>query len=218
MSDLMVSLIKRYLKWPLIYLVISVTVLGGTNYLLIMQKQQLLVAELQQKSQLNNLIRQVTFLREQEQLFLKYGDKYQQLMKYGLVHQQNRVKWVDSLIAIQQSLLMHPFKIQFEPEQLLSRDRLESFMMNKDIFYYTRLNIQAGLHSDADLQRLIKRLSEEITPLFIVESCQLSKLPTTRGEKLFSAQRANILLECAILLLEAKPNAFKGVDNETSEP
>ena len=218
MSDLMVALIKRYLKWPLINLVISVTVLGGTNYLLMMQKQQLLAAERQQKSQLNNLIRQVTFLREQEQLFLKYGDKYQQLMKYGLVHQQNRVKWVDSLIDIQQSLLMHPFKIQFEPEQLLSRDRLESFMMNKDIFYYTRLNIQAGLHSDADLHRLIKRLSEEITPLFIVESCQLSKLPTTRGEKLFSAQRANILLECAILLLEAKPNAFKGVDNETSEP
>lgn len=210
-------LFKRYLKWPLLFLVIAISVLGSGNWLLNLQKEQLLETERQQKSQLNNLIRQVKFLRVQEQLFLKYGDKYQQLMQYGLVHQQNRVQWVDVLLDIQQALMMQPFMIQFEPEQKLMRDQLKGFEINKDIFYYTRLNIQAGLHSDADLQRLIHRLSEEITPLFLVESCTLSKLPTRRGDAVFMVGKANLLLECAILLLEAKPNPFKGVDNAIFE-
>lgn len=217
MLSLEPHLVKRYLKWPLILWVVSVSVLGGGNWLLHLQKEQLLEVEHQQKSQLNNLIRQVRFLRVQEQLFLKYGDKYQQLMQYGLVHQQNRVQWVDVLLDIQQSLMMQPFMIQFEPEQKLARDQLEGFEIQKDIFYYTRLNIRAGLHSDADLQRLIHRLSEEITPLFLVESCTLSKLPIRRGGAIFMVGKANLLLECAILLLEAKPNPFKGVDNAIFE-
>lgn len=217
MLGLETHLIKRYLKWPLIFLVIAISVLGSSNWLLNLQKEQLLESERQQKSQLNNLIRQVKFLRVQEQLFLKYGDKYQQLMQYGLVHQQNRVKWVDVLLDIQQTLMMKPFMIQFEPEQKLVRDQLEGFEIKKDIFYYTRLNIQAGLHSDTDLLRLVHRLSAEITPLFMVESCKLSKLPTRRGDAIFVVGKANLLLECAILLLEAKPSPFKGVESAISE-
>lgn len=217
MSELDVSLFKHYLKRPLIYFVLAAVLLGGANTLLSFQKQQMLTEQNAQKTQLRKLMRQVAFLRVQEQLFIKYGDKYQQLMQYGLVHQQNRVKWVDVLLDIQESLVMHPFTIQFEPEQILGRDRLQHFVIEKDIFYYTRLNLRAGLHSDLDFQRLIKRLSEEITPLFMVESCQLSKLPAGRSETLFIAEKPKLSLECAILLLEAKPNPFKGIDDDLSE-
>lgn len=217
MSNLDVSLFKHYLKWPAIYFMLAAVLLGSANTLLFMQKQQMELAQNTQKLQLKKLIRQVEFLRIQEQLFLKYGDKYQQLMQYGLVHQQNRVKWVDALLDIQKSLVMHPFTIQFEPEQLLERDRLQQFVIDKDIFYYTRLNLRAGLHSDLDFQRLMQRLSEDITPLFMVESCELSKLPAGRSETLFIAEKPKLFLECAILLLEAKPNPFKGIDDDLSE-
>lgn len=217
MSDLDVSLFKHYLKRPLIYFLVALVLLGGGNALLSWQKQQMLTEQNAQKTQLKKLMRQVDFLRVQEQLFLKYGDKYQQLMQYGLVHQQNRVKWVDILLDIQQSLVMHPFSIQFEPEELLQRDRLQYFKIDKDIFYYTRLNLRAGLHSDLDFQRLIQRLSDEITPLFMVESCRLSKMPAGRSETLFIAEKPKLFLECGILLLEAKPKPFKGINDDLSE-
>jgi len=211
------SLLARYGKWPLILLLMAITVLGLTNWLLQHQKTQLLLAVQQQQAELNNLVRQVEFLREQEQLFLKYVQKYQQLMQFGLVHQQNRVQWVDGLLDIQQRLVMQPFTIQFEPEQLLTADRLEGMKIKKEIFYYTRLNIRAGLHLDSDLLKLVEYLSEQITPLFLVESCQLSKLPTERGASLFVAEKPQLFLECAILLFEAKPNPFKGVIDANAE-
>ncbi|PLA75587.1 hypothetical protein CYQ88_01080 [Hydrogenovibrio sp. SC-1] len=217
MSNLDVSLFKHYLKRPAIYFMLAAVLLGSANTFLAMQKQQMILDQNAQKSQLRKVIHQVEFLRIQEQLFLKYGDKYQQLMQYGLVHQQNRVKWVDALLEIQQFLVMHPFTIQFEPEQLLARDRFQQFVIDKDIFYYTRLNLRAGLHSDLDFQRLIQWLSEEVTPLFMVESCELSKLPAGRSETLFIAEKPKLFLECAILLLEAKPKPFKGIDDELSE-
>lgn len=205
-------LIKRFLWLPLgILLVLSLlfTLLYfGLDY----QKEQTQKNVMLKTKQLGNVMRQVKFLRYQEQLFLTYGDKYQALIKDGLVHRQDRVKWTDSLLKIQKELALKPFVIQYEPEQKLTQKYLQQIKLDKDIFYFTRLNLTLGLHSDLDILYLINKIAAQVTPLFVVEKCHLGAALDVIEKPEFDPRKGMIKAQCSLILFEAKPNPFKVVE------
>jgi len=203
--------LKRYVLLPSAMVAAIVLVYGLGSYLLEAQKTQLESQSRNEIAELNNLMRQVQFLRSQEQLFLTYGDKYQALTNEGGGGGEDRVKWADKLLKIQDELTLQPFAFQFEPEQKLTKKDLTRLKLDKDIFYFTRLNITAGLQSDLDMLRIFDRIQSNITPLFFINNCKIETTLPFLEAPAFKASEGRIRMECTIVSFEAKPNSFKGI-------
>lgn len=212
MIDWQDPLLKRYLLVPLVLVIAITGVYFAADYFLEEQRFQLDRDEKYKESQVNNIMRQVRFLRYQERLFLTYGDKYQELIRDGLIHKQDRVKWTDELLKIQRKLALTPFTIRFEPEQKLKQADLARMKLEKDIFYYTRLNLSVGLQSDLDIIALFDQVTQNITPLYLVDKCDLAVNLVDIEKPSFNPDKGAIRMACSLILFEAKPNPFKAVE------
>lgn len=201
--------VKRYLVVALVALGMTLLVFLGGNYGLYLHKQQLKTSIDTHKQQLESATRQVQFLRDQVQLSQVYGKKYTALTSFGAIYNHGRVLWTDELLKIQKKLALKPFVIQFEPRQILMQKQLASVPVGKDIFYFTRLNLTVGMHSDLDLFKIFDDITKNITPLYFIESCHLIARPSYVKSPKFREDAAGIRAECSLILLEAEPNAFK---------
>ena len=201
-------LLSQFLRIPLLIFLLVLASFGAINYFLGELNAEIRTASQSKTHQLDGILQQVLFLQRQEQIYQQFGEKYQQFLKEGLVNQQDRVKWTDELLKIKKNLLMSPFLIQFEPEQKLEKSNVKNLVIEKDIFYYTNLNIDAGLHTDLDILSLFDQISENITSLYLVKKCQLkaNREKLTRAE--FNPERAIIDAKCTIVLFQARPREF----------
>lgn len=212
MINLHDPLLKRYLLIPVILTLVMTGLYFSSDYLLEEQRFQLSRDEKYKESQVDNIMRQVRFLRYQERLFLTYGEKYQELIGEGLVHRQDRVKWTDELLKIQRKLALTPFTIRFEPEQKLKQSDLARMKLEKDIFFFTRLNLSAGLQTDLDIVSLFDQITQNITPLYLVDKCHLAADLADIEQPKFDENKGRIRMSCSLILFEAKPNPFKTVE------
>ena len=201
-------LVQLYLKKLFIALVVLLLVIGTANHVINDFKEGLLAEEESKESVLRDIVRQVKFLRHQESIFLAYGDKYQYFIENGLVNKQDRVKWTDQLLVIQRALLLNPFKIQFEPEQKLTNEHVKHLKIAKDIFYYSRLNITAGMHSDLDVLVMFSKISENISPLYLVEGCDIKADVERLYKPIFMPNNALFSVKCSLILFQSKLSMF----------
>ncbi|KUJ74794.1 hypothetical protein AVO42_05240 [Thiomicrospira sp. XS5] len=200
---------RRYLAWPLGVLAATLLFIVLSGWFLTQQEARLQSGVQQKVAQLDRLVQQVAFLNRQERLFLAYGESYSEINPEDLVDQQGRVAWTDALLNIQKSLVLSPFKIQFEPEKPLQQSELKYIPLEKPIFFFTRLNLTAGLQSDRDIITLFQRISADITPFFLIDRCDLDKGAQARTP-VFNLDKGGIHLQCSLIFFEAKPRAFKG--------
>lgn len=198
--------VKRYLIVALSLLSVTLLVFLGGNFGLYLNKQQLQASVHSHKQEFESVTHQVWFLRNQMRLSKRYGQKYRALTEFGSEYKQSRVQWTDGLFKIQKALALKPFIIQFEPRQALRQKQLSSITVEKDIFYFTRLNLSIGMHSDSDIITLFERISKNITPLYFIEGCHIVARPSYLKSPTFHFEAAGIHAECSLILLEAEPN------------
>lgn len=209
MINLNDSLTIKYLKIPLIIFIIVIVVIGGAIYSLTLIKEDLM-SEIHIKDRaLKTTLKQVRFLRFQEEVYLKYGSKYQSSLLAGLVNELDRVKWTDELLKIQDKLLLHDFRIQFEAEQKMSQENVSNLSLSKDIFFYSRLNISTGTHSDLYVIDMFSLIDEMITPLYLIESCKLAGIVNRLENIKFIEDKPLFNLDCTMILFQSKPRKFK---------
>lgn len=203
--------VKRYLLAALGLLGVTLLFFLGGNYGLYQHKQELHQSVHAQQQQLESVRRQVHFLRDQERISKIYGKKYTALTSFGPIYNQSRVRWTDELLNIQKQLALKPFIIQFEPRQPLQKNRLAFIPLEKDIFYFTRLNLTVGMHSDFDILTLFDRITQNISPLFFIENCHLTARPSYVKSPKFRYDVAGIQAQCSLILLDVEPTEFKKV-------
>ncbi|QBZ82650.1 hypothetical protein GHNINEIG_00682 [Hydrogenovibrio crunogenus] len=203
--------VKRYLLPALGMLSVTLLVFFGGNYGLYLHKQELNQSVQVQKQALESVIRQVQFLKDQKRISKIYDKKFTALTNFGTFYKQSRVRWTDELLAIQKQLAFKPFVIQFEPRQPLKQNQLAFMPLKKDIFYFTRLNLTVGMHSDSDIITLFDRISQKISPLFFIESCHLTARPSYVKSPKFRYDVAGMQAQCSLILLEAEPTEFEKV-------
>lgn len=201
-------ILMQYLRLPLLVFVVVIAVFGAANYFIDKVDSDINYREQMQSRELDSVLKQVLFLQRQEQLFHQYGEKYRRFLQEGLVHQQDRVKWTDELLKIKQLLVMTPFSIQFEPEKKLTKKDVKYLVIEKDIFYYTNLNVSAGLQTDLDILSLFDQISKNITPLYLVKKCKLKANREELNRAEFSPKKAVIDANCTMVLFQAKPREF----------
>ena len=209
MIDLNDSLTVKYIKAPLIAFLISAIVVGGLAYFLESLKNDFESEEKTKDRALKTTLKQVKFLRFQENVYLEYGSKYQSSLLRGLVTELDRVKWTDALLKIQEKLLLHNFNIQFEAEEKISRNNVSNLSFSKNIFYYSRLNIATGTHSDLDVIKIMSLIDEMVTPFYLLESCDLVGNDNRLEKVKFLEDEPLFKLDCTLVLFQSKPRKFK---------
>jgi hypothetical protein len=166
-----------------------------------------------QERQLTDVLESVRFLQEQRRLVQQYGPAYQKLLNEGLVQRQDRVDWTDHLLQVQKRWQLSPFVVQYEPRQALTKSLAGPFPWEEDLFRFTRLHIEAGVHTESDLQALFDQVASALTPLFLVEGCNLSqrvsKVLTPEQAVRFSPNRSALIAQCTLLLFEAELPPFE---------
>lgn len=194
---------------PLLVFIFVAVIAGGLFYQLSLQNEKIEDSNQQLSIQVKRIIKQVLFLRRQEFLFNKYGSRYEELTKQGLVKDLDRVKWVDGLLSIKNKLLFNELIIQFEPEIKLKRQDFKHFNLNQNIFYYTRLNIDFGMLIDSDIFKLKDDIDQNITPIYKFDKCDLKLDDKKIGGLGFNPLSSNINARCSLIVFQAKPRLLK---------
>ncbi|HIE41013.1 MAG TPA: hypothetical protein EYP76_06300 [Thiomicrorhabdus sp.] len=159
---------------------------------------------------LKGLQNEVRFLQRQLTLYQQFGDKYQELIKKGLVKQQDRVFWTDSLIRLSEQYLIPSLKFRFLAEQPLTSGMFSQIKLPNRVFFFSRLTLTMNLQHEEDLMRVFETISQEISPFYLVESCK-TKLLNGRADVQanFDLVRGNVLADCSLIVFHTHASTPK---------
>ncbi|MBN2864504.1 MAG: hypothetical protein JXK16_00710 [Thiotrichales bacterium] len=201
------SLIRQLFFKPVLILLALAVIAAGAWYILTEEQKSFQKVENQKVRALNGLISQVNFLRMQVKLYAEYGDKYKELVRQGVVKQQDRVFWVDSMVQMQQSLVMPEFNFSFTPEASLTSERFEKIpIAPRPIFFFSRLTVKMGLQHEGDLLTFINAMNTRVSPMYLVESCktEFQVKEVEKAESMnFNPDKGNIRAECSFIVFHS---------------
>ncbi len=200
------SLVRKLFFKVALVLILLVGLSAGSWYIITEEQKEIQKVESKKIEELNSLRSQVDFLRSQVKLYYLYGDKYKELVRKGIVKKKDRVFWVDSLVQMQQSLVIPNFTFKFSPETLLASKHFENITIDKNIFYFSHLNLQMNLQHDGDLLTFLEAVNERISPLYLIDSCRTSmSLQNLEEQKeiKFDHEKGNIQVECSLTIFHS---------------
>lgn len=194
-------LIKRFFLRGVVFVVILSVFVAGAWFAYGEVEQELQAQERPKVQKLNGLQSEVKFLQRQLELYRQYGESYQELIKKGLVKQQDRVFWTDSLVALSEQYLIPSLKFTFSAENQLTSTLFSNIKIPNRVFYYSRLKINMSLQHEEDLIRIFETISQEISPFYLVESCKTKLInggPYVQAN--FNLLKGNILADCSLII------------------
>ena len=194
-------LVHRFYKKLAIVLVLLALLLAGAWYGYGEIQKELQAQERPKIQKLNSLQSQVKFLQQQVLLFQQYGEKYQELVKKGLVKPQDRVFWTDSLIRMKDEYLIPDLSFSFSPEKPLSSGQFSAIKIPNGLFFYSQLELKMSLQHEEDLVRVFESISQKITPLYLVNNCTSSlKEGGHEVNANFDLTSGNVDVSCSLIV------------------
>lgn len=201
---------KRFFRSLLMITVLMSAFIGAAWYGFQELNKELVAQAKPKQVQLNRLKSQVDFLERQVKLYQQYGDKYEELMKKGLVKKQDRVFWADSLIRLKQGYLMPKFSFEFLPEKPLSSAQFQKLNVPQQMFFFSRIKLNMELQHEEDLLRLFESINERVSPLYLIESCD-NKLRDNDYEvnANFNLTQGNVITSCTMVVFHTHINLIR---------
>lgn len=203
-------IIQRFLKRVVILLILLSSLLGLTWYGYEEMSKELKAQEKPKIQKLNSLQSQVRFLQQQVKLYEQYGEKYEELIKKGLVKKQDRVFWTDSLIRLTDEYLIPNLKFSFSAEKPLSSGQFSDIKIPNNLFFFSRVELSMDLQHEEDLLRVFETISQKISPLYLVESCK-TKLNDSdyKVNANFDLLKGNVKADCSLIVFHTHPSHSK---------
>lgn len=203
-------LLRRFfLRLAIAFIVLS-ALFAGAWYGYGEIEKELQAQEKPKVQKLKGLQNEVRFLQRQLTLYQKYGDKYQELIKKGLVKQQDRVFWTDSLIRLSEQYLIPSLKFRFLAEQPLTSGMFSRIKLPNRVFFFSRLTLTMNLQHEEDLMRVFETISQDISPFYLVENCK-TKLLNNRADVQanFNLVKGNVLADCSLIVFHTHASTPK---------
>jgi len=203
-------LVQRFFKKLLIVFVLLSALFGAAWYGYGEIQKELVAQEKPKIQKLNSLRSQVKFLQQQVRLYQEYGEKYEELVKKGLVKQQDRVFWTDSLIKLKDEYLIPDLSFTFSPEKPLSSGQFSKIKIPNGMFFYSDVTLKMSLQHEEDLVRVFESISQNISPLYLVQNCD-TKLKDSGHEinANFDLMAGNINASCSLIVFHTHPSKTK---------
>ena len=207
---IMDPLVQRFFRKLVIIFLILTALLVAAWYGYGEIQKELAAQEKPKIQKLNSLQSQVKFLQQQVKLYQEYGDKYQELVKKGLVKQQDRVFWTDSLIKLKDEYLIPELSFSFSPEKPLSNGQFSKIRLPNGMFFYSDVKLKMSLQHEEDLVRVFESISQNISPLYLVNSCDMKLKDTGHDINAnFDLTTGNINVECSLIVFHTHPSKAK---------
>ncbi len=184
----------RFLQGSLIFLLIAVIAAAALIYFGMLYEEQRAADYRQQESQLRSTHRKYEQLVRDLGLMKQYTAKFNDYKASGLVGEERRLSWIESLEAVNSRLRLPRLGYNLMPQEDFLRPGFKPprFVSVRS----SPMQVTMELLHEGDLFSLIGGLEQEISNLFTVDSCQL-RLKGQVG-KLFDTRKPNLAGECVI--------------------
>jgi len=127
-------------------------------------------------------------------LLVKYRELYNDYRSTGLVGEERRLSWIESLESTNDVLRLPTLTYNLLPQEEFKRPGLK---VKRDVSVMSSpMDLSIGLLHEEDLFALLEGLRLSIRNLFTVESCSINRLPPI-GQSL-ETKRANLATVCKI--------------------
>ena len=183
-----------YLRRPLIILtlaiLVSVTVaVVGFQYEEIQREQyQTALSTLHSTHQLyTNIINDIDLLDQYRSLYSEYKSS-------GLVGDERRLSWIESLESTNEVLRLPTLGYKLNPQETFERP---GFKLERDVSVMSSpMDLTIGMLHEEDLFALLEGLRLSISNLFTVDSCSIARQsPVDRS---LETRKTNLLTQCTI--------------------
>ncbi|MCP4041402.1 MAG: hypothetical protein GY731_05500 [Gammaproteobacteria bacterium] len=168
----------------------SVLVAGGGYYF----KEQQQSSFTKEQRAFLSVSRRYLEVDEEEKLIQVYSPRYQALEDRGVIGEERRLNWTESLRNISNRLRLPSLRYDIAPQV----EYETAYRVNAGPFrlYASRMRLDLSLLHEEDLFRLFRELEMEALGQFSVESCTLRRVG---GKRLNDPTRANLNASCELL-------------------
>jgi len=183
-----------YLKRPFIMLGVAILVSAtliviGYQYEIVQQVEyEKAVGELRTThKRYSNLVRDL-------ELIERYRNLYNEYKASGLIGEERRLSWVESLQSANQVLRLPTLTYNLQPQQNFKRPDLK---IKRDVVVKSSpMELSIGMLHEEDLFALLEVLRQSIRSLFTVDSCSMSR--RTGIDRSLDTKRENLRTKCTI--------------------
>lgn len=190
----------RYLRISLIMLAASVAVsavLIGYSWHHRMQASDALAG---QSSARDALSVQLAATIEDQVLIGEYFEPYLRLASRGVIGQEQRLDWVDSLHGNVKVMKMPNVRYQIDPQSPLYDEG--SMEIQDFTVVASHLKMEMGILHEGDLLRIFNRMHSQVPGIFQVQGCVLSRAEPEFG---YYSERPNLNAGCNITWITLRP-------------
>jgi hypothetical protein len=183
-----------YLRRPLIILALALLVsagvaVAGYHYEKSQREQyEVALSTLHSTHQLyTNIINDIDLLDQ-------YRNRYNEFKSSGLVGEERRLSWIESLESTNEVLRLPTLSYNLNPQEDFKRP---GFKLQRDVSVMSSpMELTIGMLHEEDLFALLEGLHLSIRTLFTVDSCSISRqIPIDRS---LDTRRANLRTQCTI--------------------
>lgn len=181
----------RYIRSAIIFsavcLIIGVvlTVVTQSYYLVIFNKHTA------QRSEFNRYQQEYNVAIDDRRLLQENYDPYKQLVRQGLIGNEHRLYWVETLRNIAEVLKLKKVTYRIEPQQAFVADYLTD--LGEISVSASPMFLQMDLLHEGDLLYLLDELNKKAPGSFHVNNCKLKR---TQNKFILHPANTNMLAEC----------------------
>jgi hypothetical protein len=183
-----------YLRRPLILLLVAILVAvaivaAGYQYENAQREQyEMALGSLRSThKQYSNIINDIDLLDQ-------YRNLYSDYKATGLVGEERRLSWIESLKSTNEVLRLPTLAYNLNPQEDFTRPKLR---VDRDVSVMSSpMDLNIGMLHEEDLFALIEGLRLSISSLFTVDSCSISRQGTVASS--LDTQRTNLRSQCTL--------------------
>ena len=184
----------RYLIRPLIMLGLAILVsaaliVAGYQYETAQQEDySKAVGELRTThKRYSNLVRDLELIEQ-------YRNLYNEYKASGLIGEERRLSWVESLQSANQVLRLPTLTYNLQPQEDFKRPDLK--VKRNVVVKSSAMNLSIGMLHEEDLFALLEVLRQSIRSLFTVDSCTMTR--NTGIDRSLDTKKPNLRTRCTI--------------------
>lgn len=184
----------HYLKKPLIYFAIAIIIsvaAGVAGYYFESEKHEAYQQSISTLRTTHNLYRNMV---NDLDLLEQYRNKFSDYKASGLIGEERRLSWIESLQATNQVLKLPTLTYNLMPQEGFNPP---GFKVQKSVDVKSSpMELTMGMLHEEDLFAVLEGLRLSIKNLFTVDSCSLSRLSSV--ETSWDTKNANMRTECVV--------------------
>jgi len=195
------------IKGPIIIFVLTLLIGGGFIWGSLYFKNQMMAEYNKNKAMQRSVSNAYVAIDEEKLLVRDYLPSFLDLYKQGVLGQQKRLSWIETLQSTRDGLKFPSLRYEIDAQKPYDPE----FPVNTGSFslYASSMNLKLEMIHEIDLIRFLERLNNEAMGIYRIDSCEISRLPTPVDT---SELRAHVSADCYLNWFNIKKSDGRDIE------